>query len=193
MGATASTMLELGTALPPFRLRDLDGKAVTSNDFSAVKGVLVAFVCPHCPFVRHIRQAFSKVATDAQQRGIAVMAINSNDVTAFPDDSPKGMREEVKEAAYTFPYLYDESQDVAKAFHAACTPDFFLFDGTLRLVYRGQFDDSRPKSDVPVTGKDLKAAIEALLGGTLVSPDQRPSMGCNIKWAKGNEPAYFKA
>ena len=193
MGATASTMLELGTTLPPFRLRDLAGKAVTSNDFAAVKGVLVAFVCPHCPFVRHIRQPFSKVATDAQQRGIAVMAVNSNDVTAFPDDGPDGMREEVKEAGYTFPYLYDEAQDVAKAFHAACTPDFFLFDGTLRLVYRGQFDDSRPKSDVPVTGKDLKAAIEALLGGTPVSPDQHPSMGCNIKWAKGNEPAYFKS
>jgi peroxiredoxin len=192
MGATPSTMLDLGTPLPPFRLRDLDGKAVTYNDFANTKGVLVAFVCPHCPFVRHIRTAFSQVATAAQQSGIAVMAINSNDVTAFPEDGPEGMREEAREAGYTFQYLYDESQDVAKAFRAACTPDFFLFDGTQRLVYRGQFDDSRPKSDVPVTGKDLKAAIEALLAGTPISPDQRPSMGCNIKWAKGNEPDYFK-
>src|SRR5688572_19811638 len=193
MAATASTMLDLGTPLPPFRLRDLDGKAVTSNDFANTKGVLVAFVCPHCPFVRHIRTAFAQVATAAQQRGIAVIAINSNDVTAFPDDGPEGMREEVREAGYTFQYLYDESQDVAKAFRAACTPDFFLFDGTQRLVYRGQFDESRPKSDVPVTGKDLKAAIDALLAGNPISPDQRPSMGCNIKWAKGNEPEYFKS
>ena len=186
-------MLDLGTVLPPFRLRDLDGKAVTSNDFAAAKGVLVAFVCPHCPFVRHIRTAFAQVATAAQQRGIAVMAINSNDVTAFPDDGPDGMREEIREGGYTFQYLFDESQDVAQAFHAACTPDFFLFDGAQRLVYRGQFDDSRPKSDVPVTGKDLQAAIDALLAGTPVSQDQRPSVGCNIKWSKGNEPAYLKS
>lgn len=192
MGATPSTMLDLGTALPPFRLRDLDGKAVTSNDFANTKGVLVAFVCPHCPFVRHIRTAFSQVATAAQQQGLAVIAINSNDVTTFPDDGPEGMREEAREGGYTFQYLYDESQDVAKAFRAACTPDFFLFDATQRLVYRGQFDDSRPKSDVPVTGKDLKAAIDALLAGKPISPDQRPSMGCNIKWARGNEPEYFK-
>jgi thiol-disulfide isomerase/thioredoxin len=192
MSATPSTMLDLGTPLPPFRLRDLDGKAVTSNDFANTKGVLVAFVCPHCPFVRHIRTVFSQVATAAQRRGIAVIAINSNDVTAFPDDGPEGMREEAREAGYTFQYLYDESQDVAKAFHAACTPDFFLFDGTQRLVYRGQFDESRPKSDVPVTGKDLNAAIDALLAGKPISADQRPSMGCNIKWAQGNEPEYFK-
>ena len=192
MGATASTMLDLGTPLPPFRLRDLDGKAVTSNDFANEKGVLVAFICPHCPFVRHIRTAFARLAASAQQRGIAVIAINSNDVTAFPEDGPDGMREEAREAGYTFQYLYDESQEVAKAFRAACTPDFFLFDGTQRLVYRGQFDDSRPQGDVPVTGKDLKAAIDALLAGTPMSPDQRPSLGCNIKWVEGNEPNYFK-
>ena len=185
-------MLELGTVLPPFRLRDLEGKAVTSNDFAAARGVLVAFVCPHCPFVRHIRTAFAQVATAAQQRGIAVIAINSNDVTAFPDDGADGMREEIREGGYTFQYCFDESQDVAQAFHAACTPDFFLFDAAQRLVYRGQFDDSRPKSDVAVTGKDLKAAIDALLAGTPVAQDQRPSVGCNIKWAKGNEPKYFK-
>ncbi len=192
MGAIASTMLELGTVLPPFRLRDLDGKAVTSKDFTAARGVLVAFICPHCPFVRHIRTVFTQVAAAAQQRGIVVLAINSNDVTAFPDDSPDGMREEVREGGYTFQYCFDESQDVAKAFHAACTPDFFLFDAAQRLVYRGQFDDSRPKSDVPVTGKDLKEAIDALLAGTPIAQDQRPSLGCNIKWAKGNEPKYFK-
>ena len=191
MGATASTMLDLGTVLPPFRLRDLDGKAVTSNDFSSAKGVLVAFLCPHCPFVRHIRAEFAQLAADAQRRGLAVIAVNSNDVTAFPEDGPEGMRAEVKEAGYTFPYLFDESQDVAKAFHAACTPDFFLFDGRSRLVYRGQFDESRPKSDIPVTGKDLKAAIDAVLDGTPM-PVQRPSLGCNIKWLKGNEPEYFK-
>jgi peroxiredoxin len=191
MGATASTMLDLGTVLPPFRLRDLDGKAVTSNDFSSAKGVLVAFLCPHCPFVRHIRTEFAQLAADAQRRGLAVIAVNSNDVTAFPEDGPEGMRAEVKEAGYTFPYLFDESQDVAKAFHAACTPDLFLFDGRSRLVYRGQFDESRPKSDIPVTGKDLKAAIDAVLDGTPM-PVQRPSLGCNIKWLKGNEPEYFK-
>ena len=191
MGATASTMLDLGTVLPPFRLRDLDGKAVTSHDFSSAKGVLVAFLCPHCPFVRHIRTEFAQLAADAQRRGLAVIAVNSNDVTAFPEDGPEGMRAEVKEAGYTFPYLFDESQDVAKAFHAACTPDLFLFDGRSRLVYRGQFDDSRPKSDIPVTGKDLKAAIDAVLDGTPM-PVQRPSLGCNIKWLKGNEPEYFK-
>jgi peroxiredoxin len=192
MAATPSTMLELGTPLPPFRLRDLDGKAVTSNDFSTAKGVLVAFICPHCPFVRHIRTAFAQVAKDAQQRGLAVVAVNSNDVTAFPDDSPEGMREEVREGGYTFPYLFDESQDVAKAFRAACTPDFFLFDSRHRLVYRGQFDDSRPKSDIPVTGRDLKAAIDAVIDGTPMPDAQRPSLGCNIKWSKGNEPEYFK-
>ena len=193
MSAIASTMLELGTALPPFRLRDLDGKAVTSKDFAAARGVLVAFICPHCPYVRHIRTAFAQVAAAAQQRGIVVLAINSNDVTAFPDDSPDGMREEIREGGYTFQYCFDESQDVAKAFQAACTPDFFLFDAAQRLVYRGQFDDSRPKSDVPVTGKDLKEAIDALLAGTPIAQDQRPSLGCNIKWSKGNEPKYFKA
>ena len=193
MGATPSTMLDLGTALPPFRLRDLDGKAVTSNDFSTANGVLVAFICPHCPFVRHIRPSFVEVARSAQQRGVAVIAINSNDVSAFPDDSPEGMREEVKEAGYTFPYLFDESQDVAKAFRAACTPDFFLFDSRHRLVYRGQFDDSRPKSDIPVTGNDLRAAIDAVLEGKPMPAVQRPSVGCNIKWAKGNEPDYYKS
>jgi peroxiredoxin len=191
MAATPSTMLELGTALPPFRLRDLSGKAVTSSDFAGSKGVLVAFICPHCPYVRHVRSEFARLAKGFQERGVAVLAINSNDVTAFPDDSPDGMRKEADEVGYTFPYLFDEMQDVAKAFRAACTPDFFLFDARQRLVYRGQFDDSRPKSEVPVTGNDLKAAVDAVLAGKPVSADQRPSLGCNIKWKQGAEPEYF--
>ena len=184
-------MLDLGTVLPAFRLRDLNGKAVTSNDFAGSTGLIVAFICPHCPFVRHVRAEFARLAKDAQQRGISVIGINSNDVTAFPDDSPEGMKKEAAEVGYTFPYLFDDTQDVAKAFRAACTPDFFLFDGQRRLVYRGQFDDSRPNSQTPVTGKDLKGAVEALLAGTPVSADQRPSIGCNIKWIKGTEPDYF--
>jgi len=193
MAGTPSTMLDLGTALPPFRLRDLDGKAVTSNDLINSKGALVAFICPHCPYVRHVRGEFARLATEFQRRGIAVVAINANDATAFPEDNPEGMRKEAKEVGYTFPYLYDETQEVAKAFKAACTPDFFLFDGRQRLAYRGQFDDSRPGSPTPVTGKDLQAAVEALLAGTPVAADQRPSVGCNIKWMKGAEPDYFRA
>jgi peroxiredoxin len=185
-------MLELGTALPPFRLRDLDGKPVTSHDFPDARGVLVAFICPHCPFVRHVRGEFARAARDFRQRGIAVVAVNSNDVTAFPEDDPAGMRKEAQEAGYTFPYLYDDTQEVAQAFRAACTPDFFLFDTRQRLVYRGQFDDSRPNNSVAVTGKDLRAAVDALLAGWPVSPDQKPSVGCNIKWKKGNEPEYYR-
>jgi thiol-disulfide isomerase/thioredoxin len=192
MSGTPSTMLELGTALPPFRLRDLDGKAVTSNDFADARGVLVVFICPHCPFVRHIRGELARAAEELQRRGLAVIAINSNDVTAFPEDDPEGMRQEAQEVGYTFRYFFDDSQEVAKAFRAACTPDFFLFDDRQRLVYRGQFDDSRPKSEIPVTGKDLRAAVDALLAGQPIAPVQKPSLGCNIKWKKGNEPAYYR-
>lgn len=185
-------MVDLGTTLPPFRLRDFNGKAVTSDDFGGSKGVLVAFICPHCPFVRHVRGEFARLAQDFQQRGVAVIAINSNDVTAFPDDGPDGMRKEASEVGYTFSYLYDDTQEVARSFRAACTPDFFLFDDQRRLVYRGQFDDSRPKSPVPVTGKDLKEAVDALLAGRPVPADQRPSLGCNIKWMQGAAPEYFR-
>ena len=191
MAATPSTMLDLGTTLPPFRLRDINGKAVTSNDFGGSRGLLVAFICPHCPYVRHVRAEFARLAKEIQDRGISVIAINSNDATAFPDDSPDGMRKEASEVGYTFSYLVDDTQEVAKSFRAACTPDFFLFDSQRRLVYRGQFDDSRPKSEVPVTGKDVRAAVDALLAGTPIPADQRPSLGCNIKWMKGNEPEYF--
>jgi peroxiredoxin len=191
MAATPSTMLDLGTTLPAFRLRDLNGKAVTSNDFAKSQGLLVAFICPHCPYVRHVRAEFARLASEIQQRGIAVIAINSNDTTAFPDDSPDGMRKEAAEVGYTFPYLFDDTQEVAKSFRAACTPDFFLFDSQRRLVYRGQFDDSRPNSQVPVTGKDLRGAIDALLAGKPIPTEQRPSLGCNIKWIRGSEPDYF--
>ena len=193
MAETPSTMLALGTPLPAFRLRDPDGKVVTSHDFIGSKGVVVAFLCPHCPYVRHIRAELARAAGDFQQRGVAVVAINSNDVSQFPEDGPDGMRKEAKEVGYTFPYLYDDTQDVAAAFRAACTPDLFLFDGQHRLVYRGQFDDSRPKNQVPVTGRDLRAAVDAMLAGTPVSTEQRPSVGCNIKWKQGSEPKYARA
>lgn len=188
MAATPSTMLELGTPLPSFRLPDFDGKTVTADDFAGAKGLLVAFFCPHCPFVRHIRVEFVRLARDFQPRGLAVVAMNSNDVAAIPADGPDGMRQEALEVGYTFPYLFDETQEVAKAFRAACTPDLFLFDAGQRLVYRGQFDDSRPNSGISVTGKDLQAAVEALLTGTAVPADQRPSLGCNIKWKAGAAP-----
>jgi peroxiredoxin len=175
-------MLDLGTTLPAFSLPDLDGRLVSDGDFAAARGLLVAFICRHCPYVKHIRAGFSAFARDYQARGLAIVAINSNDAVAYPDDGPSGMKAEATEAGYVFPYLYDESQDVARAFHAACTPDFFLFDGSRRLVYRGQFDESRPNGSVPVTGGALRAAADAVLAGRVPSADQRPSVGCNIKW-----------
>jgi peroxiredoxin len=182
LALTPSTMIGLGTALPPFSLPDLNGKTVSSRDFATSKGLLVAFICPHCPYVRHIRSEFARVAQDLQRRGVAVVGINSNDVATVPEDGPEGMRQEVREAGYTFPYLFDESQAVAKAFQAACTPDLFLYDDRQKLVYRGQFDESRPNGPVPVTGRELKAAVEAMLAGREIPADQHPSMGCNIKW-----------
>ena len=191
MALTPSTMLELGTTLPPFRLRDISGTFVASDDFVGSKGLLVAFWCAHCPYVQHIRSEFARQAKDFQQRGCAVVAINSNDVGVSPGDGPEGMAQEAREVGYTFSYLFDETQEVAKAFRAACTPDLFLFDGARRLIYRGQFDGSRPKNQVPVTGEDLAAAVNALLSGSAVSAEQRPSMGCNIKWRAGAAPDYF--
>jgi len=185
-------MLELGTPMPSFRLPDAGGAILSSEQFRGAAGLLVVFICPHCPFVRHIRNEFARFSHEYQARGLPIVGINSNDIVAFPEDSPEGMKKEIEEAGYTFPYLFDESQAVAKAFRAACTPDFFLFDGNRRLAYRGQFDGSRPKSAVPVTGADLRAATDAVLGGKAPSESQRPSMGCNIKWYPGNEPAYFK-
>ena len=192
MPETPSTMLDLGTPLPSFSLPDFNGRIVADADFRGSNALLVAFICRHCPFVKHIRQEFARFAKEYEPKGLKVVAIASNDTTEFPEDGPEGMKQEAAEAGYIFPYLFDEKQQVARAFRAACTPDLFLFDGNRRLVYRGQFDGSRPKNDVPVTGADLRAAADAVLAGKPAPETQRPSMGCNIKWSPGNAPAYFK-
>lgn len=191
MAATPSRMLPLGSAAPDFTLPDPDGnehmlKAIADGK----RGLLVAFICNHCPYVQHIRHELARLAGGWQQHGIAVVGINANDIDAYPGDGPEAMAHEARSVGYTFPYLFDATQETAKAYQAACTPDFFLFDRDLRLVYRGQFDDSRPRNDVPVTGRDLSAAIDALLEGRPISDDQVPSIGCNIKWRPGNEPTY---
>ena len=184
-------MLPLGTAAPDFRLPDTNGKTVSLADFKDKPALLVLFICNHCPYVKHIRAGLAQLARDYLPKGAGIVAINSNDVANYPDDSPARMKEEVKSAGYLFPYLYDETQAVAKAYRAACTPDIYLFDKARKLAYRGQMDDSRPGNGVPVTGKDLRAALDAVLGGKPVSPTQKASMGCNIKWKAGNEPDYF--
>ena len=191
MAKTESTMAALGMAAPDFALPDTGGRTVVLGDFAEAPGLLVVFICNHCPFVKHIREELAQAVKRYQEKGLAVVGISSNDVDAFPQDGPELMAREVEELGYTFPYLFDETQSVAKAYTAACTPDFFLFDNGRRLVYRGQFDGSRPGNDLPVTGADLGAAVEALLEGNAVSSDQRPSIGCNIKWKAGNEPDYF--
>jgi peroxiredoxin len=191
MVKTPSTMLPLGTVAPDFSLPDTEQHLVSKGDFDEAPGLLVMFLCNHCPFVKHIRDSLAHLAAESGSRGLAIVAISSNDTAAFPEDSLEMMRQEAREAGYTFPYLYDETQDVAKAYRAACTPDFFLFDGQRRLIYRGQFDDSRPGNEVPVSGNDLAAAIDALIEKRPVSPQQKPSIGCNIKWKPGNEPEYF--
>jgi peroxiredoxin len=182
MVQTASTMLPLGTKAPEFRLPSPDGTMVSSHDFDQAPALLVAFICNHCPYVKHIQASFAEFARNCQQRGVAIVAINSNDFAAYPDDRPEKMATESSRAGYTFPYLCDEMQEVARAYQAACTPDFFFFDRERRLVYRGQYDDSRPKNDRPVTGADLSAAVDAVLEGRPVPADQKPSIGCNIKW-----------
>ena len=190
MARTPSTMLALGTIAPDFPLPEpATGKTVALKDFQG-KPLLVAFICNHCPYVLHIREVFARLAEEYQAKGIAVVAINANDVANYPDDSPEKMIEQVNDAPYTIPYLYDESQQVAKAYQAACTPDFFLFDAKHQLYYRGQFDDSRPKNDVPVTGKDMRAAMDNLLAGMAAPENQVASLGCNIKWKVGNELDY---
>jgi len=183
-------MLPLNTKLPAFSLPDLDGTRVSSDQFANAPGLLVAFICTHCPYVKHIKQEFARFAREYQARGLTVVAIASNDASSHPDDGPAGMAKDAREQGYDFPYLYDESQTVAMAFKAACTPDLFLFDRHGQLVYRGQFDDSRPGNGKPVTGADLRAAADAVLAARPVPPDQKASIGCNIKWKKGNEPAY---
>lgn len=191
MARTPSTMLELGTPAPDFALPDPSGKVYRLSDFSDSPALLVVFMCNHCPYVKHIQPALAAFARELGPRGLAVVGINANDVASYPEDRPEKMAEEARAAGYTFPYLYDESQAVAKAYRAACTPDFYLFDRGRRLVYRGQFDDSRPSNGIPVTGQDLRAAVEAVLAGRTVAPEQKPSIGCNIKWKPGNEPDYF--
>jgi len=192
MVMTASTMLPLGTSAPYFNLPDTQEKSVSIDDFKDAKVLLVVFMCNHCPFVKHILKDFVKLVKDYQPKGVAVVGISSNDVESFPDDSPSMMTKVAKQMGFTFPYLYDENQEAAKKYHAACTPDFFLFDKERKLVYRGQMDDSRPGNSVPITGADLRAAINAVLTATPVAKQQKPSMGCNIKWKAGNEPDYAK-
>jgi peroxiredoxin len=195
MAQTPSTMLlPLGTPAPAFSLRDATtGKLVGLDNFTGKKSLLAMFICNHCPFVKHVRGEIASLARDYQPKGVGVVAISSNDVQNYPDDSPAKMAEEAKAAGYSFPYLYDESQAVAKSYRAACTPDFYLFDADRRLAYRGQLDDSRPKNGLPVTGRDLRAALDAVLAGKPVSAQQMPSIGCNIKWKLGGEPDYVKA
>jgi peroxiredoxin len=192
MVLTPSTMLELGTKAPDFDLPNAAGGRVKLADFADKPVLLVAFLCNHCPYVKHIREGFAALAKEYQAKGVAVVAISSNDVAGYPDDAPEKMAEEIRQAGYTFPYLYDETQEVAKAYRAACTPDLYVFDKDRRLVYRGQLDDSRPGNGVPVTGKDLRAALDAALASQPPIAVQKPSIGCNIKWKPGNEPAYAK-
>lgn len=192
MALTPSTMLELGTPAPDFSLPDtVSGTTVSLKDFDGRPALLVAFICNHCPYVKHIADAFAAFAKEYQDRGLAVVAISSNDPGHREEDGPDFMAREAEARGYTFPYLFDESQAVAKAYRAACTPDFFLFDGDRRLVYRGQFDDSRPGNDLPVSGRDMRDAVDAVLAGKPLGPEQKPSIGCNIKWKPGNEPDYF--
>ena len=191
MVKTASTMLPIGTPAPDFNLRNVDGQLVSRADFDGTPALLVIFMCNHCPFVKHIASQLAQLGRDYQSQGVGVVAISSNDVASHPEDSPEQMVHEAEQQGYTFAYLFDEEQDVAAAYQAACTPDFFIFDGQQQLAYRGQLDDSRPGNDIPVTGADLRAALDAVLAGAPVSESQQPSIGCNIKWQEGREPAYF--
>lgn len=192
MARTPSTMLPLGTPAPDFSLPNIDGRTLTLADFADAQGLVVAFICNHCPFVKHLADDLASFGREMQDRGIAMVAISSNDAENYPDDSPEKMKQEAAARGYPFPYLYDATQEVAKAYRAACTPDFYLFDGEHKLVYRGQFDNSRPESGIPITGGDLRAAVDALLAGEPPLAEQRPSIGCNIKWIPGQEPDYFK-
>ncbi|MFW6059314.1 MAG: thioredoxin family protein [Phycisphaeraceae bacterium] len=201
MAQTASTMLELGTKAPDFALPDTEGNTVSLKDFAGKQALVVAFICNHCPFVKHIADELANVAREYQAKNVGFVAINSNDVTNYPDDAPDKMKQEKEQRGYPFPYLYDESQEVAKTYKAACTPDLYVFDGDQKLAYRGQFDDTRPtrrgpgdySSDNTPTGADLRAALDAVLAGQQPPREQKPSIGCNIKWKPGNEPAYMNA
>lgn len=190
MAQTASTMLPIGTPAPDFSLPDPSGNQVSLADFEGAPALLVIFLCNHCPYVKHVAPKLAELVKEYQAQGVAVVGINSNDADNYPDDAPVKMKEEVAKRGYTFPYLFDATQEVAKAYQAACTPDFYVFDRQRRLVYRGQMDGSRPANDVPVTGEDLRAALDAVLAGRQAAPTQKASLGCNIKWKPGNEPEY---
>jgi len=185
MARTPSNMLELGTQAPHFSLPDtVSGKELSLADLTSEKATLIMFICNHCPFVLHVNEELVRLAADYQSKGISFIAISSNDVLNYPQDSPDRMKALAEQVGYTFPYLYDESQEVAKSYQAACTPDFYLFDGNLELAYRGQLDASRPGNNIPVTGEDLRTAMDALLAGVPITRDQKPSMGCGIKWKR---------
>ena len=191
MTQTTSTMMALGTKAPYFSLQDTYENTVSLSDFDQAEALLVMFICNHCPFVKHIREQLASIGAEYQERGVGVAAIMSNDIAIQAADSPDKMQDEVRLVGYTFPYLYDEKQEVAKAYHATCTPDFFLFNKERNLVYRGQLDDARPTNNEQVTGADLRTALDALLSGRPIPASQKPSIGCNIKWKPGNEPDYF--
>jgi peroxiredoxin len=185
-------MLDLGTPAPDFHLPDVvSGQKISLDTFASQKALLVMFICQHCPFVRHVKQELARLGRDYADKSVGIVAISANDAATHPGDAPESLRKMAQELGFTFPLCYDESQETAKAYTAACTPDFFLFDANRQLVYRGQLDSSRPGNTVPVTGSDLRAAIEAVLADKPVNPDQKPSIGCNIKWQAGNEPAYY--
>jgi len=191
MALKHSTMLPLGTRIPNFRLADVvSGRMVSPEDFAIKQCVLVMFICKHCPYVVHVKEELARLGKDYQSKQVGMVAICSNDATRYPEDAPGQLQIMANQLGYTFPLCYDESQETAKVFAAACTPDFFLFDQDRKLVYRGQLDDSRPGTDKPVTGKDLRMALNAVLSEKTVNPDQKPSAGCSIKWKSGNEPNY---
>jgi peroxiredoxin len=191
MALTPSTMLPLGTKAPDFRLTDVvSGKTISLDTFAGKQALLVMFICRHCPFVKHVQAELAQIGKDYADAEVGIVAISANDAANYPDDAPEKLKEMATQLGFTFPFCYDESQDIAKAYTAACTPDFFVFDANRELVYRGQLDDSRPSNDKPVTGKDLRAALDAVLASKSVNPEQKPSIGCNIKWKPGHEPAY---
>jgi peroxiredoxin len=193
MALTQSTMLELGTQAPDFRLPDAGSeKTISLETFAGMPALLVMFICRHCPYVVHVKQELAKLGKDYAPKRVGIVAISANDARRYPDDAPQQLRLMAKEEGFVFPFCYDESQETAKAYTAACTPDLFVFDGARRLVYRGQLDDSRPGNGKPVTGRDLRAALNAVLAGKPVNPAQQPSAGCSIKWKPGNEPAYAR-
>lgn len=193
MALTPSTMLALGTKAPDFTMVDVvSGQSISLATFAGKKALLVMFICRHCPFVKHIQTQLAQLGQDYSDKNVGIVAISANDVTTHPEDSPEQLKAMAQELGFNFPYCYDQTQEVAKQYTAACTPDFFLFDQHQTLVYRGQLDDSRPQNGVPVTGKDIRAALDAVLADGSVSPEQRPSIGCNIKWKRGNEPFYYR-